>query len=127
MKLEDVDCLLEELSQEFNVPIPDYQVWEAKLIKKLKPIGAEHRGYIRIRFSRPFSFGALLQYSGKFACITFLVDKRHMLRKECVVHEFFHYKHFVEQGYKFPDDLEAEEKLTKKETRRYLKKRKVAT
>lgn len=125
MKLKDVDCLLEELSQEFNVPIPDYQVWEAKLIKKLKPlkpIVPDHRGYITIRFSRPFSFGALLQYSGMFACITFLVDKRHMLRKECVVHEFFHYKHYVEQGYKF-DNLEAEEKLTKKETRRYLKKK----
>lgn len=121
MKLEDVDCLLEELSQEFNVSIPDYQVWEMKLIKKLKPIDSAQGGYIRISFSRPFS--AFLQYSGKSTCLTLIVDKRHILRKESVVHEFFHHKHYIEQGYKFQDNLEEEEKLTKKETRRYLKKK----
>ena len=126
MKLEDVEGLLDKLSHDFNVPKPDYQVWEARLIKRLKPIKTKLGGELRISGPRPFDFGAIFHYSGKATWLTFLTDPRHQVNKTGVIHEFLHYKHYVERGYKPPEDFEEEERRTKRETRWYLKKLKEA-
>ena len=107
--IDRVDSLLTDLSNKYNVPKPEYCVY--KLLKKTddskdnKPSNAmmccDEKGYI----------------------ILFLKSSRLSVRR--LVHEFFHYKHYVDADYNWDDWIEEkheeEERLTRRETREYMK------
>ncbi len=123
MKVNDVDEFLLKLSKEFDVPKPNYEVWEVKLVKKPDPIGTKYLTVHR-RYKTPFDFGATFSWMedmGKLCWITFVINYRNrVISKNILVHEFMHYRHYVERGYKPSIDREEEEKRTKSETRKYL-------
>ena len=118
MKLEKVDALLEALAQEYNVPKPRYEIWLVRRIKKANPIKTNFGGTIQV-YEFPFNRG-FFRYAGRI--VTILVGANRQANMGTIIHEFLHYKRYVERGYKLPEDFEEEERMTKRETRQYLKK-----
>lgn len=137
--IQEVDKLLTDLSTEFNVPKPNYCIFETKILKRLDKwdLMPESPGVFTVKASNykpPFLFDAcfvsdhLGTKKGKTCYITLLSKNGRHVSKKALVHEFFHYKHYVECGYDWSGDKElqeyreSEEKRTQSETRKYMKK-----
>ena len=66
---------------------------------------------------------------GKLCSISILSKNNRHASKKAIIHEFFHYKHYVESGYDWSkqtqEDREKEEKRTHSETQKYMQNLKV--
>lgn len=118
MKFDDVDKLFTELSKEYGVPKPLYCIYKIVPVKKLEPVKIVP--YLTLTQRVVMSLGRFIGEKGKSCYIYFLFGNR--ARKDTVVHEFFHYLHYVENGWsKEGIDGEEEERRTRRETRKYLR------
>ncbi len=126
--LQEVETLLSDLSTEFNVPMPMYCVYDLYPMKRLgefKPPGSVSRAKI----SNPLVGvipKAWFVSARKICYLVLFLQNRKFVGKENIVHEFFHYKHYVESDYDWrnrtSEEQEQEEKRTQSETRKYMKK-----
>jgi len=134
LKVNEVDDFLEFLAREFNVPKPNYQIFKVIRIKKLDPIETGHGGVLKIRTPDPIPAGAFFDFTLGIPYITLLFRGTKGISRKAVIHEFFHYIHFLKEGRKpFPklgegDPKEVlerkakEEKRTKRETNQFWRK-----
>jgi len=134
LKVDEVDDFLEFLAREFNVPKPNYQIFKVIRIKKLDSIETDLGGLLKIRISDPIPAGAFFNFVGNIPYISFLFRGTKGISRKAVIHEFFHYIHFLKEGTKpFPklDEGELkevlerraeEEKRTRRETNQFWKK-----
>lgn len=124
MKVEEVDAFLGRLAEEFHVAKPSFEIWEVKLLKRGCPQWfSQGRGTIQFR-TKPFEWGACFKVlTPKFGRIVLLTSPKHIVSKRNVVHEMMHYFHFEKRGDKTEAEIftPEEEKITKKQTRAYLK------
>jgi len=126
--IQDVDMLLTDLSEEFDVPKPNYNIYKLTEIKKLDKWKFSNSLVITAQGMRPpMNYGAYFinKNRGKLCYISLLLKNNRNVSKKSIVHEFFHYKHFVECDYDWGNNVdwsvEKEEKLTKYETKNYMK------
>jgi len=134
LNVDEVDDFLEFLAREFNVPKPNYQIFKVTRIKKLDPIETKLGGVLKIRTPDPIRAGAFFNYAWKIPYISFLFRGTKGISRKAVIHEFFHYLHYLKEGERaFPDlskglSKEAlekwaeEEKRTERETNEFWKK-----
>ena len=124
MKFEDVDGLLTELAEEFEVPKPNYCIYRVETVKPLDPFRTPLGATIRFKsMTDPTPYGACFVFRGKMLCfITLLLKGTKGVSRRDLIHEFFHYLSYVRNGYKEPKDPEKEERWAERQTRRYLKK-----
>jgi len=134
LKIDELDGFLEFLAKEFNVPKPNYQIFKVVRVKKLNPIKTDLGGILKIRTSDPIQAGAFFNWAWKIPYISFLFRGTKGISRKAVIHEFFHYLHYLKEGERaFPElskrpSKEAlekwaeEEKRTKRETKQVWKK-----
>jgi len=134
LKIDEVDSFLEFLAREFNVPKPNYQIFKVVRIKRLDPIKTDLGGVIMMRTPDPIRAGAFFDFVGKTPYISLLFRGTKGISRKAVIHEFFHYVHFLKEGAKpFPklgegdpkevlERMAEEEKRTKRETSQFWKK-----
>jgi hypothetical protein len=127
VKIEEIDELLTQLAKEFNVSKPNYCVYKINCIKKLKPWESlgKLKATLKTPGSDPISTALNAAFvspfgKGEICYITLFLRSRGISRKS-LVHEFFHYLHYVKNGYKFKSG-EEEEKQTIRKTQQYLRK-----
>ena len=130
--IQEVDSLLTNLSVDFNVPKPNYCIYNLTELKKLDEWKFNMGFSISlIGMKPPFQYDACFIHRCKGECcyITLLLKNNRNVSKKNIVHEFFHYKHYVESGYDWSHrtqaEVEEEEKRTVLETRKYMKKTKI--
>lgn len=103
MKIEDVDPLFTALSEEFRVPKPNYCIFQVSAFKKLDPLLSSPGWEVT---SKGGGSWASLPMDGKFypydnyVFITLLFRRKGQIRREAVVHEFFHYLHWIQGKFK---------------------------
>ena len=139
--VQEVDKVLTDLSTEFNVPKINYCIFKTKILKRLDKwdLMPESPGVFTVKASNykpPFMFDAcfvpdhLGTRKGTECYFSFLSKNDRHVSKKAIIHEFFHYKHYVECGYDWSGDKESlecrnsEEKRTETETQRYMRKQK---
>lgn len=136
--MQDVDKLLTDLSTEFNVPKPNYCIFKIKILKRLGKwnLGPDYLGLVTIQmknYDPPFLFAACFvpggfsgNRKGPDCYITLLSKNNRPVSKRFIIHEFFHYKHYVESDYDWSnrtsEEQKQEEKRTESETRKYMRK-----
>ena len=135
--IQEVDKLLTDLSTEFNVPKPNYCIFKTKILKRLDKwdLMPDSPGIMTIQmknYKPPFLFDAcfvpdhLGNKKGKACYITLLSKNNRHISKKSIIHEFFHYKHYVESDYDWSKQTQdkkiIEEKRTELETKKYIKK-----
>ena len=121
-----VDNLLTELSEEFNIPKPNYCLYNVVAIKKLDAVKTPS-GLTVEHKRNPLSdiYGAQYTAFGRLGYIVLFQHENRAVSKNYIIHEFFHYKHHYESGKNdWLKDAEEEEKATRSETRKYLKEEK---
>jgi len=133
LKIDEVDKFLEFLAKEFNVPKPNYQIFKVTRIKNLDPIKTELGGVLHIRAPDPIPAGAFFDYVGNVPFLTLLFRGTKGISRKSIIHEFFHYIHFLKEGIRlFPkvgegdpkevvDRWVEEEKRTKRKTNEFWK------
>lgn len=130
LKIDEIDDFLSKLAAEFEVPKPNYCIYKIVTVKRLEPfkeknISARITG---VRAHDIFGFGAaFIPYSGKLCYIVLLLEGTKGISRKNLIHEFFHYLHYVKRGYKpLPNKeaIEKEEKEVRRETEKYLRKMK---
>jgi len=134
LKINEVDDFLEFLAREFNVPKPNYQIFKVIRIKKLDPIETDLGGVLKIRTPDPIPVGAFFNFVGNRPYISLLFRGTKGISRKAVIHEFFHYIHFLKEGTKLFSKLDEgepkevwerwaeEEKRTCRETNQFWKK-----
>ena len=127
--IQDVDSLFTTLSEEFNVPKPNYNIYKVTEIKKLDKWRFNNCLVITALGMRPpMDYGArfISKNKSKLCYIALLLKNNRNVNKKSIIHEFFHYKHFIECDYDWDNykdwSLEKEEKRTKAETNHYIKR-----
>ena len=158
MKIEDLDPLLIALSEEYGVPKPNYCIFQVSALKKLDPLFSDPKYGVTITRSggggwEALPLGASFHPDDRYGFITLLVRKKGQIRREAIVHEFFHYLHWIQGKYKIKKKLKTrgfyeffwkllngkttedtlediikhfaerheEERITKRETRKWLR------
>jgi GrpB-like predicted nucleotidyltransferase (UPF0157 family) len=128
LKIEEVDSFLDSLAKEFGVPKPNYCVYKVVQVRALEPWKTEHGGSFRIRGMRAsdiIDFGAVFRTVGKLGYIVLMFESTKGISRKAVVHEFFHYLHWLQRGMKDPEtreEYDEEERRARRETDRYLRK-----
>jgi len=110
MKIEDVDPLFTALSEEFGVPKPNYCIFQVSALKKLDPLFSDAKSGLMLSMNGGGSWatlpmGANFRSEGKYCYITLLVRKKGQVLRKSIVHEFFHYLHWVQGTYKISKRL----------------------
>jgi len=130
LKIEEVDAFLTQLAEEFNVPKPKYCIYKVECVKKLEQTLVEiktRRGWSVGRIN-PFPIGASFTspVGGELCFITLLLRSNRGISVRNIVHEFFHYLDYVENGYSFCGLEEELEKRVVKRTSQFLKRLKMS-
>ncbi len=108
MKIAEVDPLLSNLSEEYGIPKPNYCIFEVSAMKRLDPLFEDKKYGVKVTRTggggyTSIPFGAKFIPEEKTSFITLLVRKKGQIRRENVVHEFFHYLHWVRGKLKIED------------------------
>ena len=128
LKVDEIDAFLSRLAEEFEVPKPNYCIYKIITVKRLEPfkVGRLTIKQTGIRAHDVIPFGAAFVEAGGNVCyIVFLLEGTRGISIRRVVHEFFHYLHYVKRGYKSAqskEEAEKEEKEVRKQTRKFLNK-----
>lgn len=110
MKIEYLDPLLIALSEEYGVPKPNYCIFQVSALKKLDPLFSDSKSGLMLTMSGGGSWatlpmGASFHRYDKYSYITLLVRKKGQISRDSIVHEFFHYLHWVQGTYKISKRL----------------------